>query len=378
VPGIKDLREIYKKFGIKEIEKFIKGYVIITEKIDAYRFSFQVDDKNNKILFYKKNDKKPLDIIDRTITDLYEKAINHIEFIIKNFEIKKLPKNTRFGFYYFPTNKPLRISYKFNPKNNLIITDITLRNKKGKVKKIYENIKFLNKYADLFKVSKPPILFKGYLKQEQIKMILELIKENDIAKTFFTEHIEGIFGNTYTKNHIIEGIVIKNKNGLTQLKDPLFEIFDEAETPKINRDFYDLTLLQIKNFMENYKFPLNITERNPEERYLILISDAFNKFISENIIDKNIDPEFLKPKIIGVRGKLNKKFIKNKKTIELIKNPLNEELFKVFLNAFRKERKPYGLLTEKSIESFNNIVKKINEFTNFTVYTFKQFNDLYN
>ena len=252
MPGIQLLRDIYEKKGAAETRKLVEGNITVTEKLDAHRFSFQVN-PDKTISFYKKNDNRPLTKVDRVISDLYERAISYIEDVPDHI-IRNIPEGMRFGFSYFPSDKPLRLSYKFKPKNGLVLTDITSRNEKGKVKKVHEDLTFLNRWAEVLNVSKPPILFKGILEMEQADMLMSIVTGNKKTNAFFTEHLESIFGKTYTKNRIIEAIVIKGKNGLTQLRDPSYKIFDKATSPQVSRDFYDLTLLQIKEYMSGYEF----------------------------------------------------------------------------------------------------------------------------
>ena len=376
MPGIKHLQDIYEKKGAAETRKFISGNVQITEKLDAHRFSFQID-KNRNVIFYKKNDNRELTKVDRLISDLYEKAISHIESLPKNV-IKSIPEGLRFGFSYFPNNKPLRIDYKFKPENRLVLTDVTHRNEKGKVKKVYENVDYLNRWADILEVSKPPILFSGKLSEDQKNMILNIALGNQKTNAFFTNHIESIFESTYTKNNIIEGIVIRTNEGLSQLRDPSYKIFFQANKPVESRDFYDLTIVQITEFMKKFQFPMLESIHDPEERYIELISSAYNKFINEGIIDKDFDYQYLQPNIIGEFGSLGKKFIKNPETIRLVnESKLNRELFKVFVSTHRKHRKPYGLLTQSVINEFNQIVDKIKECSNSELHTYESFQRLY-
>jgi hypothetical protein len=375
MPGIHLLRETYEKKGAAETRKLVTGNITVTEKLDAHRFSFQVN-SDKTISFFKKNDNRPLTKVDRVISDLYEKAIDHIKSIPEHI-IRNIPEGMRFGFSYFPSEKPLRLAYKFKPKNNMVLTDVTSRNEKGKVKKVYEDTTFLNRWAKVLNVSKPPILFKGVLEMEQIDMLMSIVTGNKKTNAFFTEHIESIFGKTYTKNRIVEAIVIKGKHGLTQLRDPSYKIFDKANTPRVSRDFYDLTLLQINRFMKDYEFPSKFTATNEDERYLEIVSTAFNKFIQEDLIDKDFDPEFLRPKIVGSHGKLGRRHIKVSETLKLVQDPLNEELFKVFVSAFRRKRKPHGLLSEGAVNTFNDVVDRINEIAGSSVYSFKQWQKIY-
>lgn len=376
MPGIKHLQDIYEKKGAAETRKFISGNVQITEKLDAHRFSFQVD-SNRNIVFFKKNDNRELTKVDRLISDLYESAIAHIESLPKNV-LKSIPEGLRFGFSYFPNNKPLRIDYKFKAENKLVLTDVTHRNEKGKVKKVYENVDYLNRWADILNVSQPPILFSGKLLESQKDMIMNMIVPNKKTNAFFTNHIESIFEKTYTKNNIIEGIVIRTSDGLTQLRDPSYNIFFEANQPVESRDFYDLTIVQITEFMKKFQFPLLENIHDSEERYIELISIAYNQFIKEGIIDNDFEYEYLQPNIIGEFGSLGSKFIKNFETRKLVnESKLNTELFKVFVSTHRKHRKPYGLLTNSIVNVFNRNVDKIHECSNSKLHTYENFQKLY-
>jgi len=360
MPGIKKLDRIYQSDGLIEAKKHLEGNITITEKLDAHRFSFQVNE-DKKVSYYKKNDNREISKIDRIITDLYERAIVHIESLPKSI-LKNIPKNTRFGFSYFPNQKPLRIKYSKIPESRLVLTDISSRSDVGKVRKVYEDQKYLDNWADILKVSKPPIIFQGVLEENQRDHILNLVKGTDSTVAFFSQHIEGIFEKTFSGNNIIEALVFKNKNGLTQLRDPSYKIFNEAARPTVSRDFYDLTIIQIQEFMENYEFGIFRDNLSENERYINLISDAYNKFIDADLIDENFNPEFLKPNIIGTHGCLGRKFIRNNETLQKInRSALNEELFKVFLISLHRKKSPHGLLNQSIINSFNQTIEKIQE-----------------
>jgi len=358
MPGIIQLSDVYKKQGIQEAKKFLEGQVQITEKLDSHRFSFQVNE-DKSISFYKKNDNNALSITDRIISDMYERAINHVQNIPQRV-IKNIPTNFRFGFSYLPTKKPLRIKYDFIPENFLVLTDITKRNTKGRVKKVYENSEFLGRWADILEVSKPPILFSGILTEENQNMLSEIYQGNPKALAFFTEHIESVFGKTYSNNQIIEGIVIKGKGKLCQISDPTYQIFEQEQRPKISRDFYDLLVIQIQEFSKAWEFPKNISEIIKDEIYVEIVSEMFNDFVYFNQPDKNIDASYLRPNIVGQHGKTGRKFINNSVTCRLInESNVYEEIFKIFLTTFKRKRKAFGLLTEGIISDLNIITDKI-------------------
>lgn len=364
MPGLKELKTIYEN-APEKIESFLveDAEVIVSEKLDAYRFSFEK--QKGKLIFYKRNDKEPIDKIDRVLNDLYEKAITYFNSLDKSI-IKFIPENLRFGFAYFPNKKPLRIEYNKLPKNNLALTDITQRDKTTqKVVKVYENIAYLNRWANTLSVGEVPIIYKGKLKSEQITFIKEILNGSDKINAQFSEHIKAVFGKIYTNNSIIEGIVIKTPEGIAQLKDPSFELFELHQLPKENRDFYDLILLELHNYLEKKGLPQHLSKIDSDERYIECVSEIFNNFIVEANINKNSDPKYLEPNIIGSKGRLGKKFINNNKTRELIEsNPFYEQLFKVFINTLRRKRKPYGLLNENTVYSLNKFIEDISVITN--------------
>lgn len=363
--GIKDLREIYEKKGAAEIDNHLNGNVTITEKIDAHRFSFEKN-SDGTFLYFKKNDNRPLTIVDRIISDLYEKAISHIESL-PNFIKNNIPENHRFGLAYFPSDKPLRIEYKNVHHNKLILTDVTLRGENNKVKRVYEDVNFVNRWAKSFNVGEMPVIFQGKLDESAKEIILNLIAGDTRNNAFFTQHINSIFGQTHTRNHIIEGIVIRSDNGLSQLKDPAFGIFETAYEQQESRDFYDLTLLQIESFIQNdFNMPQSFASASSDARYVELVNQVFNAYVENNLVDESLDPSFLQPKIIGSHGQLSRKFVRNSKTMNYLnRSKIYEELYKVFLSSFRKTKKAHGLLTESFTMNFNQIVENIQFLTTY-------------
>jgi len=367
--GLKQITELYKENN-NNLPDFLSTDtdVIITEKLDAYRFSIEKK-SDNKVYYYKKNDSRPIDKVDRLISDLYEKAILYFERDVAKIK-KYLPEGIRFGFAYFPNNKPLRIDYKNTPKNNLVLTDITQRNKNNqKIVKVFEDISYINRWAGILNVSKMPIIYAGKLKEEQLEFINELCKGSEKIQANFAEHISGVFGKTYTENDIIEGIVVKTKDNTVKLQDPCFEVFEEySSNLKESRDFFDLVVLELEKYIRRTGIPKKRLDLSNDELYIECVSNIFNGFVNENLIDINSDPSFLTPNIIGNRGKIGLKFIKNPITKKLVtENKLYEELFKVFLNILRKKRKPYGLLTEEAVDNLNKYIDNISEYTNFDI-----------
>ena len=99
--GINTLQEIYEKRGPEWTRDFLSSELRITEKAEAYRFSFEKS-KNGKLRFYGKNAEYPLNRIDRTVSDLYESAITKVKNLPDSL-ISSIPSSHRFGFSLVPS-----------------------------------------------------------------------------------------------------------------------------------------------------------------------------------------------------------------------------------------------------------------------------------
>lgn len=388
---LKNIKSLYIKDGERALDKYLSCELLVTENIDAYRFTFKVDSDYN-LIFFKKNTK--IDLVDRTISNIYENFINYFNSLDKNI-IYNLPIDYRFGFYFFPSKKPIRISYENLPMNNIILSDIT-KKINGKVVENFD-FRLVSKYAKKLNVSGPPIIFCGKLNEEQKNIlknyIINLSKDTSDASNdiIFNEVIKNVFGSSYSNNSIIEGIVLKNENEVYQLKDPVFEkISSIYENRKHTKDFFDILMIQLKNFLiENdlntFKEKANSTFKNhlnkylkenniinesikSELKYICLISEIFNSFVQNNKNIKNIEDNYLNDFLISDFGDLNLKFIYNKNTLNLVKeSKFNKELFKTFLNVFRVKISQSGLLTESFCSDFNSIVNEIKYISKYTI-----------
>jgi len=354
---INRLYEVLDKRGPKYVENFLKENVIITEKIDTFRLIFEK--KGDQYIFYKKNNEK-IDLPSRVLTDIYEDAITEIPLITKDVNI---PEGYFFGFYYTPTERPLRIPYSKIPK--YILTDVTKRNSYNKIVESldYDEVK---NWASILCMGRPPILFEGKLTDEQKRLLIAYDTKQYNGETLtFSEMIKKTLGASYSKEDIIEGIIIKSGDKLAQIISYEFELLNEAyEKENESRDFYDIIITDLSNFLSNYNIPI-LEAENKDELYLNIIYNIFNNYCKNKVIDENLDEKYLTPLQFGYNGKLNKKLITNEETLELInKAPIYEALFKVFLSSLRKTKKPHGLLNETIVEKFNNYVNLINNYIN--------------
>lgn len=356
--GLNTLTTILEKRGSEYVDKFLSDEIVITEKLDTYRVLFE---KHGDHLVFFKKDNTELNLIERTLTNVWEDAIIELSTIIGDI---MLPEGLRFGVAYTPVERPIRIPYSKIPK--YVLTDITLR-KNNKVVEVYEYDE-VNQWAATLGLGRPPIIFSGTLNEEQ-KNILINYAEGNLERWHenFAKTITRLFGETYSKENIIEGIIIKRDKDLAQIVSYEFDILNEAyEREESSRDFYDLILLNLNRFMDNYQIPV-LEGKTSDEMYLELTSDIFNNFCEKfpNIVE-SVKPDYLTPPAYGYYGGLNLLLIKNKKTIDILEKggKIYEALFRIIISSLRKPKKEFGLLSESAVNKFNTFVNVIKHVIN--------------
>jgi len=353
---INTVNQILEKKGEDFLNKIFESELTITEKLDTFRLIFEK--KNDELKFYT-SDNKEITMISRTLSDVYESAFLEIPIITKNVNI---PEGLFFGLAYTPVERPLRVPYSKLPR--YILTDVTRR----KDNKILETCSYdeVSQWAITLCMGRPPVLFKGKLNEEQKKLLIAYdTKQYDGEEMTFSKMIEKTFNTSYSKEDIIEGIIIKSGDKLAQIISYEFELLNEAyEKENISRDFYDIIITDINSFLNTYNIPI-LEAETKDEMYINIVCDIFNKYCQKKSVTEKIESKYLVPPQYGYHGQLNKTFIKNKETLNWInKAPVYEALFKVILSSFRKYKKPYGLLTESIVEKFNSYVYLINNYVN--------------
>ncbi len=353
------LKSLKEKNGSKYVDKFLNGEfqngeVTITEKLDTYRILFE--NVNGEIKFYKK-DNSEITLIERVLTNVWEDAIIELSIILHE---AKVPEGIHFGLAYTPVERPIRIPYTKLPK--YLITDITRR----KNNKVVESFDYdeLQQWAEILQLGRPPVIFKGKLSEEQKKALLEYANGNyDNIEDNLSDLLTNRFKGTYSNQNIIEGIIISDGERLAQIVSYEFELLNEAyQKVEFSRDFYDLTILSLNNFLERYPFPM-MEGQNPDDMYLEMVCDIFNHYCESPSVTEGMKPEYLTPPNFGYTGGLNLLLIKNKKTLELLEKggKVFESIFRVILSSLRKYKKEYGLLNESAINKFNTYVYLISE-----------------
>ena len=373
--GIKNIRDLYKKVGEKGLREVLSGEIRVTEKFDAYRFAFEKNPHDYKIYFYGKNGKTPLNKIDRTVNDLYEAAIAYIENLPS--EIKKsIPVRHRFGFSWFPTNKPLNTEYDRRPKKGLILTDITIRNRERDVTRDVHESQVFERWAKIFGTEANLSIFEGRLDSNTIKLLVETAQK-DFALSSLNEssiYTNGLLNNSSSN---IEALIFETRNSSNS--NELFKVSsvnDEPRKADKRSHLFDILLLDICEHLNS----INLANHKPvamqsDEAYLEIVSEVFNEFIEKrgtDFLESNLE----RPKFLEKSGNFNSRWIKNPKTRAIIEsNSKYEYLFTVFLTNLKKPKYPSGLLSESVINDFNRKIEEINSIIS-DDYSFLEFNTI--
>lgn len=383
--GISHLYDIYNKKGGDFINNLFNSYVTINEKMDGSAFVFERNIETGRFNFYKRDQRYPITLVDRTLMKYYEKPINYIESLPPHI-LKEIPRGWRFGLEYFSNNQPVEIAYDRLPKNNLILSYIHTKNDNGKPAFTIQDQEQLNNWADILGVERPPIVFQGMLTEDQKNQILDFLRTpfGDLVSEFktksFVRYIIGVLNPEAKTSALnddldkpIEGIVFRfgeDDNGkepiLSKMVDPVFtELAKEKYNKKSEEkpsDFLGLTIMDIMNFiLEEGVESFNVSGDSDDERYISFMSDVFIKFLDEYAY-KYRGADFQEPDYLRKdEFRLNLDMIKDKRVLKYLDTDDSyESLFKLMLNSFRKIRKrASGIITAGIIDQFNIVVNNI-------------------
>ncbi len=372
--ALQDLRTYYNSIEEDLFQNLLKQRCLVTEKIQAS--SLYVRRKDNLLEFYKSGKVEPLNKIDRTIVSYYEKGIGHFKALPEN-QIEQLPSDWKFGFDYMTRNKTVDIEYDKVPKNSLILNHIQVLSEDGtQVKKVIRDPKILDKWSKVLDVDSPQVIFDGVLGDYQKEKLFNLLKiQLDEAEHLFNDRSfthrafnifnESIHSSTLNSdlNKEIDGLVLTFIDG-KNIKNFKFQspLKENKQEERKSSDSYQIAVLRLVEYFNNFDFnTIKLEKEDTVERYIELLSAAFNLFVSENIksfigVDFNKasfanDPEF----------DLNPKFIQNLETYKLIDDSKElSELFKIMLGTFRKKKvKENSIIGGDVYFTLNNIIENI-------------------
>lgn len=344
--GIKNIEAALSKLGEEKVRSLLSQEVRVTEMFDAFRFSFEKNPKTNRLQYYGKNGKTPLTLVDRTISDLYESAIEYLENLPRDIR-RTIPPKHRFGFSWFPTVSPLSTTYEKRPKNGLILTDITIRNNRSEVIKDVKEDVVYERWSKIFRVDYAKPVFQGVLTKESVDSIIEgNINESQVYTPGFLSQ----------SRESLEALVIETSEHLFKLGK------DQQSIGEPRSHIFDVLLLDICEHLESFDLSqVKNSEKNPDSGYVQVVSEVFNDYVEKRGQDF-LESGLEKPHFLKKSGNLNFKWIKNPKTKSILESDSRfEYLFTVFLANLRKPKFKSGLISESVADSFNHKIQEIDQ-----------------
>lgn len=386
--GINHLYDIYNKKGSDFVNQLFNQYVTVNEKMDGSAFSFERDKDTGKFRFFRRDQRNPITLVDRTLMKYYERPIQYIESLPPHV-VERIPRKWRFGLEYFANNKPVEIFYDRVPKNNLILSYVHELDDSGKIIRTLQNKEKLDSWADLLGVERSPIIFQGKLTEDQKTELLDFMSTpfKKLVEKFstqsFVRYIISILNPALEKSALnddldkdVEGIVFRfgdpGKEGdtvLAKMVDPIFtEIAKQKSSDKREKkpsDFLGITILDVLNFILQHGIKsFEVDGDSEDERYVSFISDVFAKFLEENE-EKYKGADFEEPDYLKKEEfRLNKSLIKDRRVLKFVESDESfESLFKLILNSFRKlKTKASGVLSQGVVDQLNLLIKEIKDY----------------
>jgi hypothetical protein len=352
--GLSHLRDVYEKRGKEFLENLLNKTVIINEKNDGAYFGAKRDAKQNNLNFFKKDSK--IGYIDRVLSKYYEPGIRHFENVRNN--VTSIPENYVFGMDYNPAKEiPLTLSH------------IKVLDENYQTSKLIHNKTELDKWAGVLGVNPPSIIFQGKLNDEQKVKIQEFIFTSlpMLAEKFkthsFSKHILSVLHPIVDENaqpnlsdREISEIVFRffdeedpigDSSTLAKIIDPVF--YDNAKNlpqekfQKKSDDYVWIIVTDLMNFIESYRMSdlrsFTISGETADERFISLINHIFIEFIKE-YGDKFNDLEIQIPQFLTrPEFDINPELINDPNVINILsKNPNYKEIYRIFINIFRKKK----------------------------------------
>ena len=387
--GINHLYDLYNKKGQEFIDHLFNTFVTVNEKMDGSAFTFERDKETGKFKFFRRDQRNPITFVDRTLMKYYEKPIQYIESLPPHI-LEKIPRGWRFGLEYFANNKPVEIMYDRVPKNHLILSYVHEYGEDGKIKKTIQDKGELDTWADLLGIERAPIIFQGYLTDEQKDNILSFLRTpfDKLVERFktqsFVRFIIGTLNPELKKSALnedldkdVEGIVFRfgdpgkevSEPVLAKMVDPVFTQMAKDKTQKQREDkpsdFLGLTLLDVMNFiLEKGVDHFKVEGDTEDERYVSFMGDVFSNFLEE-YAEKYRGADFEEPEYLKREEfRLNKDLIEDRRVLKYVNEDDSfESLFKLMLNSFRKiKSRAGGIITKGMMEQMNLLVREIKDY----------------
>ena len=386
--GINHLYDLYNKKGKEFVDQLFNTYVTVNEKMDGSAFTFERDKETGKFKFYRRDQRNPITLVDRTLMKYYEKPIQYIESLPPHI-LEQIPRGWRFGLEYFANTKPVEITYDRIPKNHLLLSYVHEYGDDGKIKKTIQDKGELDNWADLLGVDRAPIIFQGYLTDDQKDKITDFLRTpfEGLVQKFktqsFVRYIISTLNPKLTKTALnddldkdVEGIVFRfgepskeNEPVLAKMVDPVFTQMAKDKSMKQREDkpsdFLGIALMDVMNFiLERGVDDFRVDGDSEDERYISFMSDVFAKFL-DKYSDKYRGADFEEPEYLKREEfRLNKDLVDDRRVLKYVNDDESfESLFKLMLNSFRKiKSRASGIVTKGMMEQMNLLIRDIKDY----------------
>lgn len=386
--GINHLYDLYNKKGKEFVDQLFNTYVTVNEKMDGSAFTFERDKETGKFKFYRRDQRNPITLVDRTLMKYYEKPIQYIESLPPHI-LEQIPRGWRFGLEYFANTKPVEITYDRIPKNHLLLSYVHEYGDDGKIKKTIQDKGELDNWADLLGVDRAPIIFQGYLTDDQKDKITDFLRTpfEGLVQKFktqsFVRYIISTLNPKLTKTALnddldkdVEGIVFRfgepskeNEPVLAKMVDPVFTQMAKDKSMKQREDkpsdFLGIALMDVMNFiLEKGVDDFRVDGDSEDERYISFMSDVFAKFL-DKYSDKYRGADFEEPEYLKREEfRLNKDLVDDRRVLKYVNDDESfESLFKLMLNSFRKiKSRASGIVTKGMMEQMNLLIRDIKDY----------------
>lgn len=260
---MKSFTDIIEENGIEFINSLMNDYVIISEKLNGSNFA--MERKGTELKFYKGKDSKEITDVDKTMSNYYDFAIDHLNAVTESW-CNDIPENWMFCFQYFPTNEPGNLAYDNIPKNHLVLTHIYLPIKT----KVIEDEYIIKKWANRFEVDYNAPFFQGFMSVNQkdslIKFISDADYKNGVMSTMsFAKYILQLLAPERSTSFLndspdktIDSIIFKfmHENGSNvmsfKMVDPIFiqMMLDKSKSNTYYNDNNDIIILDFLSFIQ--------------------------------------------------------------------------------------------------------------------------------
>ena len=386
--GINHLYDLYNKKGKEFVDQLFNTYVTVNEKMDGSAFTFERDKETGKFKFYRRDQRNPITLVDRTLMKYYEKPIQYIESLPPHI-LEQIPRGWRFGLEYFANTKPVEITYDRIPKNHLLLSYVHEYGDDGKIKKTIQDKGELDNWADLLGVDRAPIIFQGYLTDDQKDKITDFLRTpfEGLVQKFktqsFVRYIISTLNPKLTKTALnddldkdVEGIVFRfgesskeTEPVLAKMVDPVFTQMAKDKSMKQREDkpsdFLGIALMDVMNFiLERGVDDFRVDGDSEDERYISFMSDVFAKFL-DKYSDKYRGADFEEPEYLKREEfRLNKDLVDDRRVLKYVNDDESfESLFKLMLNSFRKiKSRASGIVTKGMMEQMNLLIRDIKDY----------------